>query len=185
MHTRSMYPSICSLANYNAMLGHVIVKLPAHRYGGSRSGCMWVHVGDAPWIVSNDIARCSSREACRLLLQATHAATIDIPIYRQRLLKPALVVHARRAIYSISSPPSKLKLTPPPHPLLAPSPTRSSLRWPASVSYPYSVTTRCCVTPGSSSVSTCQSRASGPHFQLVPALAFRDVLYETDCVILR
>lgn len=64
---------------------------------------------------------------------------------------------------SIASPPSQHTPTPPPHPLLAPSPPHPSLALARVASYPYSVTTRCCVTPGLAAVSTCQSRASEPH----------------------
>jgi hypothetical protein len=69
-------PSIHSLANYSS---HVIVNLPAHRYG-------------APW---SGASREAAAEACCLLLQASHAATNAYAVYRARLLKLAFIVHMR------------------------------------------------------------------------------------------
>jgi len=55
MPVPSMYssPFIRSPKIIMRMLGHVIVKLPAHRDGGSWSGCMWV---DVCGLVSNNTA---------------------------------------------------------------------------------------------------------------------------------
>jgi hypothetical protein len=114
--------------------------------------------GACGWVVSNNAA--AEKLVRRLLLQATHVA---ISLYRQRLLSFLLIIHAavtRPALLlrcpSVHSLHRRTRSRPPPRP-----PFISRIGRVAS--YPYSVTTRCCVTPESPAASTCQSRAFEPH----------------------
>lgn len=119
-----------------------------------------VHVGGL--VFNNDAAE---KLVVRLLLQATHAAT---SLYRQQVLK-LLIMHAA-VIYSAPLPHRALSRHPPRPPLI-------SLALARAASYPYSVTTRCCVTPESPAVRTCQSCASELH------LSFPMLLLLAPCFV--
>ena len=157
------------------MLGHVIVKLPAHRDGGSWSGpgaCVWIM--DVCGLVSNNAAR-QQRSLSPPSVAGHPCCHISIVSRSSTLLETHSQRSRRRDMSRASPPLSKRAFTPPPHPFWIPPPRPPliSLVLARTASYPYSVTTRCCVTPGSPAASTCQSRASEPHlsFPLLLLLA--------------
>ena len=113
------------------MLGHVIVKLPAHRDGGSWSGpgaCVWIM--DVCGLVSNNAAAeklvaafCCRPPCCHISIISRSSTLLETHSQRSR----------RRDMSRASPPLSKRAFTPPPHTLLNPLlALRSSLlRWPA------------------------------------------------------